>query len=266
MSNTIRHVLFEGPTRESLFLELCFGDTILSTATGFVVSAGKSNLLITARHVFTGRHAVTGEPLSANSGIPDSVVIYHNGVEKDARGCDTVVKIKQKLIAADHSQLWIEHPEFGKDADIAALLLKESEKFLLMPVDVGQHKNPISCRPSEMVSIVGYPLGATVPGGHAIWSTGFMASELDIYWKGNPVFLVDSRTRQGQSGSPVFSYRIGPCLRSDGTISYSGYEAASYNFLGVYSGRIHKDSDIGQVWNASSVRELINHATDVLNA
>ena len=252
---------------QSLLLELRFGETVLSTATGFVVSVEKVNLLITARHVMTGRHADSDIPLSPYAGIPDNIVIYHNGANKDDRGVDTVVKVSERLIGDDQSSRWIEHPELGPKADIAALPLTYSNKIHFASIDVAEPENPISCRPSEMVCIVGYPVGSFQPGSHAIWATGFIASEMDFPWQGKPVFLVDSRTRSGQSGSPVYAYRIGPYLRADNTVSIAKPPgAAASNFLGVYSGRIHKDSDIGIVWKRSVVLELINHAAKILNA
>jgi hypothetical protein len=199
-----------------------------------------------------------------HSGIPDKVSIYHNGANKDAQGVDTIARVTERLIGNNQSPLWIEHPVLGPDADIAALPLTKLSGVHLIPVDVSEPKNPISCRPSEMVSIVGYPFGKTGTGSAGIWSTGFVASDGKLPWNGKPVFLVDVRTRTGQSGSPVFAYRIGACLRADGTITFSGPESAAYNFLGVYSGRIHSDSDIGLVWNAATVRELISHAATIL--
>lgn len=266
MLKPVNQVLCEAPSLESLFLELRFGDKVLSSATGFVVSVGTVSLLITARHVMTGRHPDTGHPLSAHAGTPDRVNIYHNGANKDARGVDTVARVTEMLVDADQLPLWIEHPNLGADADIVALPLTMLSGVQLMPVDVSEPKNPISCRPSEMVSIVGYPFGKTGTASAGIWSTGFVASDVNTPWNGKPVFLVDIRTRTGQSGSPVFAYRIGACLRADGSITFSGPKSAAYNFLGVYAGRIHCDSDIGLAWNAATVRELISHAVSVLKA
>jgi hypothetical protein len=34
-----------------------------------------------------------------------------------------------------------------------------------------------------------------------------------------------------------------------------------FRFLGIYSGRITKDSDIGRVWKASAIAELVASVT-----
>ncbi|MFT2214699.1 hypothetical protein ACLJYM_22860 [Rhizobium giardinii] len=59
-----------------------------------------------------------------------------------------------------------------------------------------------------------------------------------------PQFLVDCRTRPGQSGSPVVAVRNGMIHRKNGNIEMGGYAS---ELLGIYSGRISENSDIGIV-------------------
>ena len=88
----------------------------------------------------------------------------------------------------------------------------------------------------------------------AVWIQGAIASEPTLDWNRQPVFLIDSRTRSGSSGSPVIAYRPGVRLYEDGRTVIGGTES---RFLGVYSGRVNADSDLGMVWKASAVREII---------
>src|SRR6266436_1654244 len=66
------------PSIQSLFLELRFNGQPLSTATGFIVEKASQPLLVTNRHVVTGRHNTTGEPLSPTGGLPNEVAILQN--------------------------------------------------------------------------------------------------------------------------------------------------------------------------------------------
>jgi hypothetical protein len=78
------------------------------------------------------------------------------------------------------------------------------------------------------------------------------------------VFLIDCRTRKGQSGSPVIRYRNG-----GGIIPHdNGAEVVSpvSKLLGLYSGRINSDSDLGVVWKTWAIAELLEHASLLPNA
>ena len=73
------------------------------------------------------------------------------------------------------------------------------------------------------------------------------------------MFLIDCRTRKGQSGSPVIRYRNG-----GGYVAHDNdIEVVSplSQFLGVYSGRINEDSDLGTVWKSHLVSELLVYAS-----
>lgn len=230
----------------------------LSYASGFIVTGPTGPLLITSRHVVTGRDQDTGTPLSASGGIPDNVLVTHNGSEKDAKGSDTLVIASESLYDDSGAPRWFEHPILRDRADIVALPLTRLAGIELMPVTITHSSNPISCRPTEMVSVVGYPFGRSGPGSLAIWAAGFIASEIGILWNGLPIILIDCRSRPGQSGSPVFAYRPSLFIRENGELQVPVPGTAGYRFLGVYGGRIHPDSDIGMVWNADCLRELVD--------
>ena len=71
-------------------------------------------------------------------------------------------------------------------------------------------------------------------------------------------FLIDSRTRSGQSASPVVC-RFNP---GEDSVEWKGVKLTPIGyidiFLGVYSGRINTDSDLGYVWKPSIVREIVH--------
>jgi hypothetical protein len=71
-----------------------------------------------------------------------------------------------------------------------------------------------------------------------------------------PTFLIDCRSRQGQSGSAVISHRNGGSVAmTDGSTSIFGGPVT--RFLGIYSGRVNAESDLGIVWKASAIAELV---------
>jgi hypothetical protein len=93
-----------------------------------------------------------------------------------------------------------------------------------------------------------------------VWATGFVASEPAVNYNDLPVFLIDCRSRPGQSGSAVIAYRSG------GMVALEDGSSAVYNgpvtrFLGVYSGRVNEQSDLGFVWKAQALSELVDSIT-----
>lgn len=121
----------------------------------------------------------------------------------------------------------------------------------------------LAVAPADSVSVVGFPFGKSIGGAMAIWATGFLASEPNIDVNDLPLQLIDCRARQGQSGSPVIAYRSsGAIALSNGdTVVMSGSVTLP---IGVYSGRINTESDIGLVWKFRVVREIVAAADAML--
>lgn len=238
---------------QSLFLTMRFGKTVLSTGTGFVVQTGMGPALITNRHNVTGRHQETGQPISSHGGVPDNIIVTHNGLGALGNWID----VEEPLMNSDGSPRWVEHPRLGASADFVALPLLNTLGIRLFPYDATRPGADILISPTEVVSVVGFPFGIRSSGSVAVWATGFVASEPSLNYNGLPIFLIDCRSRQGQSGSPVLAHR------NPGTfVALTGGNAAVFDkpvtrLLGIYSGRINRDSDLGIVWKISSVAELV---------
>jgi len=237
----------------SLLIEMTVGKQALGTGTGFVVkSASDKALLMTNRHNVTGRRQDDETPLSPTGGIPDSVRIVHN--RKDKLG-EWVLR-EEPLYAGDQPR-WIEHPSLGAKADFVALPLTALDDVELLPYDLANPGPELALNPAQTISVVGFPFGIQVGGSMAVWATGFVASEPDIDFTDLPIFLVDCRTRQGQSGSAVIIYGRG------GTYSTKGGGTAMIageviKLLGIYSGRINRESDLGLVWKVEAIQELVD--------
>lgn len=245
----------ERPSVQSLYLDIRFKGTSLGSGTGFVADSPVGPVLITARHNVTGRHNETGVPLSKTCGIPDEIGIQH--VSK-MYGPSVRPLMVEPLLDSTRQPLWREHPTLGAKADFVALPLTRLHDVGLFPYSLGVGDPSVRVAPAEPVSVVGFPFGLTAAGLTAIWATGFVATEPKLNYDGLPIFLVDCRTRKGQSGSAVIAYR-GPgtaAAMEDGTTAI--LVAPACRFLGVYSGRINEDSDIGIVWKAEAIRELVS--------
>lgn len=238
------------PSLKSLYLQMRFDGQNLSCGTGFITSTKSGPVLITARHNFTGRRQDNGKLLSKYASIPNEVVVYHNQKGKQGQWVQRVEKILE-----DDVPCWIEHPVWGSKADFVALKLKSLEDVDLHFYDTEKVGHDFIVCPADSVSVVGFPFGLKTDG-YPIWATGFIASEPSVDVEGMPIQLIDCRSREGQSGSPVVAYHgSGSVPVSVGT--FMVMPEAAERFIGIYSGRINSESDLGIVWKASAINELI---------
>lgn len=242
---------------KSLMITMRFNGVTLSTGTGFIVTTAIGPALVTNRHNVIGRDQITGKPLSTNGGLPNEILIHYLEPFKRDSFLPVWVGRVEPLYddgTLEGTPLWREHPRLGAKADFVALPLTRTDGIVTHPYELSEGKE-IALKVPETVSVVGFPFGISVGGRFAVWATGFIASEPDIDYTNLPVLLIDCRTRQGQSGSPVIAHRTGLVERTDGSqVMLSGPIS---RFIGIYSGRINKDSDLGMVWKASAVQELI---------
>jgi Trypsin-like peptidase domain len=189
------------PSVQSLLIEMFFGAQPLSTGTGFVCNSAKGPVLVTNWHNLAGRNPLTKQPLSPTAAIPDQINIVHNQA-----GQLGAWHVKSEPLFANGSPRWIEHPTLGDKADFVALPLTNLGGVQLYPYDL-LGGPAIVVGPAESISVVGFPFGLQAGGSLAVWATGFIASEPQIDFNGLPVFLIDCRSRPGQSGSAVIIHR-----------------------------------------------------------
>jgi hypothetical protein len=264
LSESARPVV-EFPSVKSLLLELYWGDMRLATATGTLLARDQQShcSVITNRHVVTGRHQDTGQALDKNGAIPDRITIhFFEPVDHDWRW----KAITLPLYRDNGDPYWIEHPTLGEAADIVALNLtwaSDVEKFPYY-LDTAHDRVGMILRPAEPVSVVGFPFGLSSSDKFPIWATGFLAQELSLVTPQKPVFLIDCRTRAGQSGSPVLAFRTGSYRKIKGTKATTTMSATetAWEFLGIYSGRVNPESDLGRVWHVDALAELLDAAAD----
>jgi Trypsin-like peptidase domain len=245
-----RKMEIAAPSVKSLFLATRANGNELSTATGFVATHHGNHYLVTNWHVVTGRRNDNATALSTTGTVPDELVVLHNVAGQLGHWQPRAVR----LYGEDGSPLWLEHPVHGRRVDVVALPLTSTagiELFTYDPVNPGPL---IVFGPSDPVSIIGFPFGLTGGGAAGIWVQGTVATEPAIDFGDLPCFLVDSRTRPGQSGSPAILYRTGGYSDEDGNVIVQ--PGSVERFVGIYSGRINEQSDLGFVWKAVVLAEI----------
>ena len=250
----------EVPSHKSLYVEMYFQDTLISSGTATLIANDREShcALITARHNVTGRHHETGECLSKHAAIPDSILIYFHET-KDLVGSQWK-QVRLPLYRDDGSPCWIEHPRLGANADIVALNLSWGNDVARYPYFLKTDLDSVNLviGPAETVSVIGFPFGLSRAEKFPLWATGFLAHEMSLVTAENPVFMIDCRTRQGQSGSPVIAFRpSGFRHEKEGKIVTAISANKAWEFLGIYSGRINLESDLGTVWHVRAIGELL---------
>lgn len=247
------------PTVQSLRIEMYVRGERLSVGTGFVVTNADRQFLVTNRHNLAGRRSDTNEPMSPTAAVPDRVVIVHN--KADALG--TWITSTEPLYADGGVPLWQEHPVHGRAVDVVALPLTVLDDVAVYPHDlVGGFDFAIHV--TSEVHVVGFPFGLVHSGSMAIWTRGAIATEWDFDFDRLPRFLIDARTRPGQSGSPVLMYSPGGTapMADGGTGFLSG---PAKRLLGIYSGRINAESDLGFVWRTGAIGDVVSAGVRPLN-
>lgn len=226
--------------------------------TGFLVNGGSSVFLITNRHVVTGRNNFDKSLMDDGGRVPARLKLWHLNTGSLSEWDPRV----EELYDAQNQPRWIEHPSFGGLIDVVALPIVLTEN-LWKEARVNFFENDDErIDPLSTLSIAGFPYGRHSVGALPTWITGYAASEPDFELDCDqfhsdiglpsgqrlPAFLLDARSREGMSGSPVW---------------FHTKTAGEFNIVpvGVYSGRITSKSDLAIVWKKGAVKELIEHAT-----
>lgn len=221
----------------------------LTQGTAFVVEHLGAWFLVTNIHVLTGRSPATGETMGS-AALPSTLVVWHNTDE----GLGHWGGVSYPLYDSDGRARWLEHPESPK-WDIAALQIGPQPNFVYYPYKLNRATDRPTVSPGSDLSIVGFPFGTSSDGRFAIWSRATVASDPSLNYSGRPTFLVDSRSRTGQSGSPVILKTTGPVRYTSGRVQVALKPRAE--LFGIYSGRISAKSDLGIVWKSEAIREVI---------
>ena len=240
-----------------------------STGTGFLYRKNDTIYLITNRHVITERSLDNTILPNCLGGVPRRIRFDIPIQRNDNITHEVILEVGPlvgdvKLYSTDGTPNWLIHPNYKIDV-IAIPLCKttETDKHIICLNDMPlEEKMLVSV--SDDVFVIGYPYGKT--SGQkcplAIWKRATIASEpnASFYPDGRKTFLIDTTTRSGMSGSPVFAKSSNVCAYEHGGVALG--PGQHYKFPGVYSARIDgdrlDDSFLGIVWKAELIDEIID--------
>ncbi|WP_416960774.1 S1 family peptidase [Streptomyces sp. Agncl-13] len=250
-------------------------DERLGSGTGFLMGIPGDFWLVTAWHVLSGRNSVTKEVRDKLARCPDflRVRFARRGEGGEFEAADENFELYPEGDEFKERPLWRSPSE--QRIDVAALRIgnvpeSAEDPFLpnewptlrdLHPPDrrAGLRADAdidLPLRVADRLYVLGFPFGDTGSWPFAVWTAALVASEPMRGWDGLPGFLLDSRTRPGQSGSPVLMHlRPGDSVFVNGDVHL--HEEWVTALVGVYSGRINKESDLGMVWTAETLFDLL---------
>jgi hypothetical protein len=121
------------------------------------------------------------------------------------------------------------------------------------------------------VFVLGFPIGISGGWKFPIWKRGSIASDPSEDIDGLPLIFIDTATREGMSGSPVYvqTHYVPEQINSPSTIPKSATQAYFLvpkvrDFLGIYSGRVGNDpfkAQLGTVWKQTAIEDVITGAS-----
>lgn len=263
MSEAIQSRILSVTSFAAFQVVLRFNDVELASGTAFFAGVGKRVLLVTNKHNVLGRNIATGECLDKrNAAIPDKMSVLIPITSKKDEGfiCSSWqwYHIPLYMEQNDACPAWVEHPDPA--VDLVGFNFSPPEvnvRNLVLPADGPDLPLQVCIR----VNVIGYPFGLSTDN-FPIWSTGYTASEPAIDVDDKPLMYIDCRTRKGQSGSPVVRiFHAGETVSVDGK-TYMAKQQQVF-LLGIYSGRVNSESDIGMVWKKRAIVELFEKAEKV---
>lgn len=250
----------------SLRLAVYQDEKFLSQASGFALRHGKQVFLITNRHVVSGRKLGTNAYIDGKEVFPTRIDITYGidlGTSVETKSLSIPIALGE---AGNRTILWLEHASRAEvdiaivdisNADIADLPITDPNE---PPVKDTPHYRLKAEVPTQIMTI-GYP--RDIFGGYkgiGVWVQGITASEPALGLHGRDYFLVDSRTAEGMSGSPVFFYLPPHVVIKDKEEGFAFFTTeASMQFVGIYSGRVTTATDLGYVWLYEAILELLDN-------
>jgi hypothetical protein len=237
----------------SLRLTIRHDNIEIGVGTGFVVQKGSHYYLITNRHIVLAC-SENKDPNDVGSWLcADNLLILHDKLNRPGEW----ILVEEKLYDEHKVKLWREHPNIGtapgSSIDVVALPLTHTAGVGFLPLDLETRKADLRIGPGDTVTIVGFPFGLAQAAGLAIWKTGTIASDTIVNYDGKAKFLIDTTSRPGMSGSPVYARRVGSYQSTSGQMMFGS--GSITKFLGVFAEE-SQAAEIGVVWKADVVQSL----------
>lgn len=274
----IRNPLSQCPFQ---ILMACGGGHSASGTAFFYEHAGDS-YLVTNWHNVSGRDPYTKAPLLGSAMFPRHIKAKFFVPHPDG---DTFEATSHRVEIYDGTRpKWYEHPDLGSNCDVVALPLTRPDST---PPPFHRPANKetttrVPVEPGSTVFIIGFPEAISVSSGLPVWKSGYIASEphFRVTVGGSiaevggleggteiPAFFLDSQTRSGMSGSPVFAAYSGiwnpaDLYASDALDKKNAADIVQghgYEFVGCYSGRAkttENEAALGLCWRAEVIETI----------
>src|ERR1700754_783664 len=247
-------------------IELLQNGKVFGHGTGFIWRHAERVFLITNWHNFSGQNPFDSSHLNKGGRIPDAIRFYPT-TPVDPEQHLARHQISMPLFETFHRPFWTQHRHFY-DLRIDIAIIELTNIAGLPPIADYIALNRFDEEPKLFshvgsdVFIVGYPfIEFDDLLKFPLWKRGSLASEPLVGWKKKPLFLVDSASRPGMSGSPVIRKVFGPApIPKDGEYEIKGDNVMGQEFIGVYSVHLtskRKDVTIGFAWYGNLIRELL---------
>ena len=209
------------------------GTRQVSQGTGFLYATTKPNgtdvdmvFLVTNYHVVTGN-----EPLSQARPQGDRLQFYFHASREDPAN---YFPVNIPLFTKTGEPIWIQSRQFP-EADVVLVPLVAplyDGRGQLFVFSEAHTQIDMKMRPASQAVLLGYPYGFFDTRNFLpVWKTGHLASEPDVDFQGQPVFLVDVSAFPGMSGSPVVGIANG-VYESESGAMMTGVQR---KLLGIFS-------------------------------
>lgn len=259
---------------------------IISSGTGFFYDYGGACYLLTNWHIVSGKNPFNGDYIAKRHRRPTKLTAKLAQWLDPSKKYFMIKPVEIELYTNGlKNPVWFEHPTLGYKCDIVAIQYERPESIpVFMHVEANKiSKIRIPVQPGCQAYVVGFPYSLSSGFGLPIWKSGFIASEpaYDVVLNGTltdtgglkdgikvPAFFIDTLTRKGMSGSPVFASYTG---NWDTTDPYQPLDPDAPNFwkrndialgehrmefVGIYSGRVPEnehEAALGLCWNKAAI-------------
>lgn len=232
----------------------------IGCATGFFYAHNKRTFLVTNWHVVTGINPNTSTVLHSGGAVPDTLALCVSGTKTTANGGQGVrwTWRNLSLLDSDNKPIWTEHPTYGRKVDIVAIPLSGLDETAIRPANAQDlDLEKLRLYPSMATFVLGFPRGMSGGGHFPIWKRATIATEPELDIDGLPRLYIDTATREGMSGAPVYAQEVGYWLPDGTTDPDQGSFGKGMSFIGIYSGRIGAEDEfkaqLGIVWKESAL-------------
>ncbi len=199
-----------------IHITIRFEEVDLGIGTAFFYHLDGKDFLVTNWHNVSGRRPWNKKIISKHAAIPDNLVVrfpYQEEIDGGAKAFKWVPKVL-KLYEDDIHGLplpcWWEHPEHGFAVDAVAIEIEELNLTKAVPANAESlDLYQLLLMPGMDVFVLGYPRGISGGGRFPLWKRGSIASEPDIHLDDLPKMYIDTATREGMSGAPVYAQESG---------------------------------------------------------